>query len=65
LRRVPPAYDGTQPGPVVVLYRIEGGGHTWPDSKFSRAIEAAVGPTTISINADVMWSFFQAHPRRA
>ena len=50
----------------VVLYRIEGGGHTWPGSEFSRAIEAAVGPTTFSINADgVMWSFFQAHPRRA
>lgn len=50
----------------VVLYRIEGGGHTWPGSEFSRAIEAAVGPTTFSINADdIMWSFFQAHPRRA
>jgi polyhydroxybutyrate depolymerase len=50
----------------VALYRIEGGGHTWPGSEFSRAIEAAVGPTTFSINADeVMWSFFQAHPRRA
>lgn len=50
----------------VVLYRIAGGGHTWPGSEFSRAIEAAVGPTTFSINADdVMWSFFQAHPRRA
>ena len=50
----------------VDLYRIEGGGHTWPGSEFSRAIESAVGPTTFSINADeLMWSFFQAHPRRA
>lgn len=50
----------------VDLYRIEGGGHTWPGSEFSRAIEAAVGPTSFSINADeVMWSFFEAHPRRA
>lgn len=50
----------------VDLYRIEGGGHTWPGSEFSRAIEAAVGPTTFSINADeVIWSFFEAHPRRA
>jgi polyhydroxybutyrate depolymerase len=49
----------------VEVYRIEGGGHTWPGSEFSRAIEAAVGPTTFSINADeVMWAFFQAHPRR-
>ncbi len=49
----------------VALYRIEGGGHTWPGSEFSKAIESAVGPTTFSINADeVMWSFFQAHPLR-
>jgi polyhydroxybutyrate depolymerase len=48
----------------VALYRIEGGGHTWPGSEFSRAIESAVGPTTFSINADeVMWAFFEAHPR--
>ena len=48
----------------VELYRIEGGGHTWPGSEFSRAIESVVGPTTFSINADdAMWTFFQAHPR--
>jgi polyhydroxybutyrate depolymerase len=48
----------------VQLYRVAGGGHTWPGSEFSRAIEFAVGPTTFSINADnVIWSFFQAHPR--
>ena len=50
----------------VDLYRIEGAGHTWPGSEFARAIESAVGPTTFSINADqVMWSFFETHPRRA
>jgi len=49
----------------VQVYRIEGGGHTWPGSEFSRAIEAAVGPTTFSISADeVIWAFFQAHPQR-
>ena len=48
----------------VELYRIEGGGHTWPGSQFSRAIEASVGPTTFSINADeVLWTFFEAHPQ--
>ena len=48
----------------VQLYRIEGGGHTWPGSEFSRAIESAVGPTTFSISADeIMWQFFGAHPR--
>jgi polyhydroxybutyrate depolymerase len=49
----------------VELYRIDGSGHTWPGSEFSRQIEFAVGPTTFSINAnEVMWSFFEAHPRR-
>ena len=48
----------------VELYEIEGGGHTWPGSEFSRAIEATVGPTTFSINADeVMWRFLEMHPR--
>lgn len=49
----------------VVLYRIDGAGHTWPGSAFSKAIEAAVGPTTLSIDANaVMWDFFRAHPLR-
>jgi polyhydroxybutyrate depolymerase len=49
----------------VELYRIEGGGHTWPGSAFSRQIETFVGPTTFSIDAnDVMWRFFETHPRR-
>jgi polyhydroxybutyrate depolymerase len=49
----------------VDLYRIDGAGHTWPGSEFSRQIESFVGPTTFSINAnEVMWSFFQAHPLR-
>jgi polyhydroxybutyrate depolymerase len=47
----------------VELYRVEGGGHTWPGSEFSRAIESVVGHTTFSISADeVMWAFFEDHP---
>jgi len=47
----------------VRLYEIAGGGHTWPGSAFSRAIEPYVGPTTFSIDANaVMWRFFQRHP---
>jgi polyhydroxybutyrate depolymerase len=49
----------------VELYRIDGGGHTWPGSEFSRQIESVVGLTTFSINAnELMWAFFQAHPLR-
>ena len=50
-------------GADVELFRVEGGGHSWPGSAFSKQIEAVVGPTTDSISADeVMWTFFQAHP---
>ena len=49
-------------GADVVLYRVEGGGHTWPGSEFSAAIESVTGPTTFSISAnEVMWEFFQRH----
>ena len=49
----------------VELYEITGGGHTWPGSKFSKALESILGHTTFSIDADaVMWKFFQQHPLR-
>ena len=49
----------------VQLYRVEGGGHSWPGSPFSTAVESVIGPTTTSISADeVMWAFFEAHPLR-
>ncbi len=47
----------------VELYRITGGGHTWPGSVFARGIASVVGPTTFSISANqIIWQFFQAHP---
>jgi polyhydroxybutyrate depolymerase len=53
---------GCPAGADVELYRVEGGGHSWPGSEFSQAIENIVGPTTTSIDAnEVMWDFFQAH----
>lgn len=51
-------------GPVV-LYRVNGGGHAWPGSVFSQSIEQIVGHTTMTIDAtDLIWQFFDAHPRR-
>jgi polyhydroxybutyrate depolymerase len=48
---------------TVELYRVEGGGHTWPASEFSKAISAIVGVTTDTVVAnDVMWKFFRNHP---
>jgi polyhydroxybutyrate depolymerase len=53
-------------GAEVVLYRINGGGHTWPGSEFSKSIESIVGPTTSSISAnDIIWHFFMDHPMQS
>jgi polyhydroxybutyrate depolymerase len=47
---------------AVQLYRIRGGGHTWPGSALS-AKATNLGATTMAINADkIMWNFFMAHP---
>lgn len=47
----------------VELYRVAGGGHTWPGSKVSASLAAVTGRTTFSISADqVMWNFFRSHP---
>jgi polyhydroxybutyrate depolymerase len=48
-----PGTDGAE----VVLYLIEGGGHTWPGEKSPLAL---VGKSTADISAnDLMWEFFQ------
>jgi polyhydroxybutyrate depolymerase len=45
----------------VVLYTVQGGGHTWPGGK--PLPEWFVGRTTHSIDAtSLMWAFFNAHP---
>ena len=50
----------------VELYRVVGGGHAWPGSSFDLAIGDIVGPVTMSIDAnEIMWAFFQDHPRQA
>ncbi len=47
-------------GADVVLYTVEGGGHSWPGSD----IAPEMGITTQDINAtDVIWEFFAAHPK--
>lgn len=52
-------------GADVELYRIEGGGHTWPGSDFMLGAVDLVGTTTMAIDAnEIMWEFFQAHPLR-
>ena len=56
-------WGGCPAGAEAQLYVIEGGGHTWPGSKFLAGAASVVGRTTTSIDADeLMWTFFQAHP---
>ena len=43
----------------VLLYAVDGGGHTWPGSEFDQSIGDIVGPTTTSIDAtELMLAFF-------
>ena len=56
------AFDCPHDGEVQ-LYRITDGGHAWPGSRFSGQLAAAIGRTTMSIDADeLIWSFFVQHP---
>jgi polyhydroxybutyrate depolymerase len=55
------AYTNCAENADVVLYSVEGGGHTWPGGK--PLPEWIVGRTTREINASsVMWEFFVQHP---
>jgi polyhydroxybutyrate depolymerase len=55
-------YSGGRNDSEVVLYEIEGGGHTWPGRP---SIAFFLGKTTKNVNAnDVMWEFFEKHARR-
>jgi polyhydroxybutyrate depolymerase len=50
-------------GADVVLYTIEGGGHTWPGSKFDANLADLMGPTSTDLDATaLMWQFFATHP---
>lgn len=55
------AYRNCARNAAVVLYRIEGGGHTWPGG--GAVPEWFMGTTTQSIDAsELMWEFFRLHP---
>ncbi|MBN1654870.1 MAG: hypothetical protein JXA30_13960 [Deltaproteobacteria bacterium] len=55
-------YNDCDAGVALILYRIDGGGHTWPGSP-NPPSALLFGTTTQEISAnDLMWEFFQAHP---
>jgi polyhydroxybutyrate depolymerase len=54
-------YPNCEGNAAVVLYRIDGGGHTWPGGE--PMPEWMVGPTSTGVDASrEMWAFFRAHP---
>jgi polyhydroxybutyrate depolymerase len=55
------AYTSCADDAAVVLYTVQGGGHTWPGGK--PLPEWFVGRTSRSIDAtSLMWAFFREHP---
>jgi polyhydroxybutyrate depolymerase len=59
VRRI--AYGQCSGGTEVVLYEIDGGGHTWPGG-YQYYPEERIGRTSRDIDAsDVMWEFFSRH----
>ncbi len=55
------SYEGCD-GADVVLYVVDGGGHTWPGADET---EGGVGFTTHEIDAsELIWRFFSSHPKR-
>lgn len=54
-------YGPGKDGAEVILYAIEGGGHTWPGRDPRLRL---LGKSTRDISAnDLIWEFFQKHPR--
>jgi len=55
-------YGTGKTGAEVVLWKIEGGGHTWPGGTFGFLKEGMLGKMTMDISAsNVMWDFFSGH----
>ncbi|MCO6457322.1 MAG: prolyl oligopeptidase family serine peptidase [Pirellulaceae bacterium] len=53
-------YQPQPGGAELVLYEIEGGGHTWPGNEPALNL---IGRSTRDLEAnDVIWDFFQRHP---
>lgn len=56
------AYGNGENGAEVILYAIEGGGHTWPGG-YQYLNERIIGRTSRDMDAnEVIWEFFKKHP---
>jgi polyhydroxybutyrate depolymerase len=57
------AYTNCSDNADVILYTVDGGGHSWPSGK--RLPEWMVGRTNSELNASsILWEFFREHPLR-
>lgn len=54
-------HSGCDEGAEVILMKIEGGGHTWPDGQ--PYLPRVVGPVTHDFGNEVILDFFEAHPK--
>jgi polyhydroxybutyrate depolymerase len=56
-----PGKDGSE----VVLIKITGGGHNWPDRPVRQSMQTMLGTVTHQISANEMiWDFFEKHPMK-
>jgi polyhydroxybutyrate depolymerase len=56
-------YAPCRTGSAVILYAIEGGGHTWPNG-LQYLPEQVVGRTSRDLDANtILWEFFKQHPK--
>lgn len=56
------SYSGCRDGSEVMLYKVIGGGHTWPGGPQYMS-EKIIGTTSRDFNAtEVIWQFFKLHP---
>ena len=57
-------WSGGKNGTSVVLYRVEGGGHTWPGGS-QYLPERIIGKTCRDFDGlPAIWEFFKAHPKQ-
>ena len=63
VRRVVRTYGKGRDDSEVILYTIKGGGHAWPGGVKGKW-KGAPEPTREISATDLMWEFFERHPKR-
>lgn len=56
-------WEGSKPGAELLLYAVEGGGHTWPGGPQFLPVDV-IGHVSRDFNAtEMIWEFFKSHPK--